>query len=177
MRGRRGRPGFAVRLGIERDIEACVELVVAIGEGRAAAWWDTLTKTVADGVHRALFVAEAEGSVVGYGRVVYAAPPDAEPAAAPKGWYLLGLVVDEAWRRRGIGETLTTARMGWVAQRADRVYYFTSRHNVASQALHRRLGFVEYPGDWVPPGGSPRDAATQRFYYADLRQAPDGGQG
>jgi hypothetical protein len=38
--------------------------VAAIGAGEAAAWRQTLTRTVRDGQRRALFVAEACGQVV-----------------------------------------------------------------------------------------------------------------
>lgn len=84
------------------------------------------------------------------------------------GWYLLGLVVDQGWRRRGIGEALTRTRMAWVAQRADHLYYFTAHGNRASQALHERLGFVKMTGTWVPPGGKAADAAHQEFYHVAL---------
>jgi len=159
---------FIVRMGSERDVEACVRLAVGIGAGDAAAWRRTMTRTVRDGRERALFVAEARDQVVGYGRVVYA-PGDATAAgSAPAGWYLLGLVVDQAWRRRGIGEALTRARMTWVADRSDRLYCFTGPGNLASRALHERLGFTPLTGTWIPPGGRPEDAGSQRFYRADL---------
>jgi ribosomal protein S18 acetylase RimI-like enzyme len=165
---RRKRAEFIIRPGAERDVETCVRLVVALGAGEDATWRQTLTRTVRDGKRRALFVAEADGQLAGYGRVVCI---DADPqvkGAAPAGWYLLGLVVDRAWRRRGIGEALTRARMAWVAERSPRVYYFTGRGNLASQALHQRLGFTEMPGTWIPPGGRPEDARSQQFYRAEL---------
>jgi GNAT superfamily N-acetyltransferase len=99
----RQKSDFSVRLGTESDVEACVRLVVAIGAGEEDAWRHTLTRTVRDGVRRALFVAEAEGQVAGYGRVVLAGKDPGMAEAAPPGWYLLGLVVSQAWRRRGIG--------------------------------------------------------------------------
>ena len=137
----RTHTGFIVRMGAKADVEACTRLAVAIGAGTADAWRQTLSRTVRDGQQRALFVADASGQVVGYGRVVCtdagpAVPADtAVPRAAPPGWYLLGLVVDEAWRRRGIGEALTKARMAWVSERSSRLYCFTSHANLASQAL------------------------------------------
>jgi ribosomal protein S18 acetylase RimI-like enzyme len=164
----RERAGFIVRMGTEGDVEACVRLVVAIGAGEAAPWRQTLSRTVRDGRQRALFVAEANGQLVGYGRVVCV---DADPKvaeAAPPGWYLLGLVVDEAWRRRGIGEALTRARMAWVSGRSNRLYCFTHRGNAASQALHERLGFTKLPGTWIPPGGRSADTSSVQFYRADL---------
>src|ERR1700729_3105410 len=95
--------GFTVRPGAPEDVEACVHLAVAIGAGSATRWRDTLTRTVRDGQERALFAAEAAGAVVAYGRVVLFQPDPVTPDPAPRGWYLLGLVVDQAWRRRGIG--------------------------------------------------------------------------
>jgi len=159
-----------VRLGAEGDVAACVRLVLSLDLDDEAAWRQTLTRTVQDGERRALFVAEAGGHVVGYGRVVHTEPDRGIPSAAPRGWYLLGLVVDRAWRRRGIGEALTKARMAWVAERSDRLYYFTGHGNLASQALHERLGFRPLPGGWIPPGGTPEDARTQRFYSVDLQK-------
>jgi GNAT superfamily N-acetyltransferase len=159
---------FTVRLGTEGDVEACVPLVVAIGAGEEAAWRQTLTRTVRDGERRALFVAEAGGQVVGYGRVACAEADPKVPGSAPSGWYLLGLVVDQAWRRRGIGEALTRARMAWVSERSERLHYFTGHGNLASQALHKRLGFTEMPGTWIPPGGRPEDARSEQFYCAGL---------
>jgi ribosomal protein S18 acetylase RimI-like enzyme len=160
---------FTVRPAGPGDVEACVRLVTALGAGPEARWRSTLTRTVHDGRDRALFVAEAIGEVVAYGRVVLFRPDPATPDTAPPGWYLLGLVVDSAWRRRGIGEALTATRMAWVAGRADRVYYFTAHENRGSQELHQRLGFAPLAGTWVPPGGSPEDAQRQRFYCAPLK--------
>ena len=68
-----------------------------------------------------------------------------------------------------VGETLTRARMAWVGERADQVYYFTKPGNRVSLELHERLGFVQLPGRWVPPGSQPGDAGTQRFYRASVR--------
>jgi GNAT superfamily N-acetyltransferase len=153
-----------VRLATADDIPACVQLVVAIGAGSATEWRETLLRTVRDGVDRVLFVAQvADGPVVGYGRVVRAQPP-----AFPDGWYLLGLVVDPRWRRRGIGAALTAARTRWVAERADRVYYFKHQANRASQDLHTALGFRPVPGEFLPPGGTAEFAETQRLFVADI---------
>jgi predicted N-acetyltransferase YhbS len=154
-------------------VEACVRLVVALGAGEEASWRQTLTRTVRDGQRRALFVAEARGQVVGYRRVVWFEADPHVAGAAPAGWYLLGLVVDQAWRRRGIGEALTRVRLAWVAERSQRRYYFTGRGNLASQALHQRFGFTEMAGTWIPPG----DARSQQFYCAELHGDPFEGQG
>jgi ribosomal protein S18 acetylase RimI-like enzyme len=154
---------FMVRLGTEVDVAQCVSLIGAVGLDDPNAWLDTLRTTVRDGVERVLFVAEARGEIVGYGRAVRGRAP-----VDPAGWYLLGVTVAPQWRRKGIGEALTLRRMQWVAERADAVYYFTHRDNLVSQALHERLGFHETQASFVPPGGTPEFAATQRLYVARL---------
>src|ERR1700761_23821 len=67
---------FTVRPGAPEDVEACVHLAVAIGAGSVTRWRGTLTRTIRDGQERALFVAEAAGAVVAYGRVVLFRPAD-----------------------------------------------------------------------------------------------------
>lgn len=159
---------FIIRLGTGQDVDGCARLVAGLGAGEEAVWRQTLMRAMRDGQHRALFVAQARGQVVGYGWVVHWEGDPADAATAPAGWYLLGLVVDAAWRRRGISEALTKARMAWAAERSSFVYYFTGHQNLASRALHMRLGFMVMPGTWIPPGGRPEDAGSQQFYRAEL---------
>lgn len=103
--------------------------------------------------NRKLFVAVAERQVVGYGRVAYFEPPDnASARVAPAGYYLSGLLVSEAWRRQGLGERLTAARLSWIFRRANDVWYFSNAQNRVSLALHAKLGFVEITRDFVYPG-------------------------
>ena len=54
-----------------------------------------------------------------------------------------GLLVAPQLRRRGIAEALTRARMAWTFERAPEVWYFTNARNLASIALHAKLGFGE----------------------------------
>ena len=168
--GARRKPAdFTIRPGAERDVQACVRLVVALGAGRGrrlAANPDPDECAMASAVPCWWQMPTARSSAMAASVCVAANPQVA--GAAPAGGYLLGLVVDQAWRRRGIGEALTRARMAWVAERSPRVYYFTGRGNLASQALHQRLGFTEMPGTWIPPGGHPDDAQSQQFYCAEL---------
>jgi len=91
-----------------------------------------------------LLAAEIDGMAVGVGKCRYfARDADAPPDTGPEGWYLAGVVIDERYRRRGIGRRLTTARLEWIAARADAAYYFTNARNAASIALHREFGFEE----------------------------------
>lgn len=99
-------------------------------------------------------VAECCGNVVGYGRASLLTPTGREGARnVPDGWYLTGVVVESAFRRRGIGAALTTARIDALAERGvKRVFYFVNDANRASLALHRDLGFEELTRDFVFPG-------------------------
>lgn len=99
--------------------------------------------------------AEIDGRIVGYGKVSLARPaPDAPPNAAPAGYYLGGVTVDPAYRRRGIAHELTRRRRDWIARRAAEAYYFASALNRASIDLHARFGFVEVTRDFFVPGAS-----------------------
>ena len=105
-----------------------------------------------------VFVAEIGHHLVGFarGRRLEHAR-DGLPLVLPEGWYLTGVIVDPAWRRRGLGEVLTAARLEWLRRRTDAAYYVASRLNQASIALHERFGFHEiargfdYPRADLPP--------------------------
>jgi ribosomal protein S18 acetylase RimI-like enzyme len=99
-----------------------------------------------------LLVASVHGDVVAYGRAVRFTPPVEAPSnVIPEGWYLMGLLVDPPFRRRGIGERLTRARLDWLRARAPRCFYYASALNRASIDLHQRLGFEELTRDfWAP---------------------------
>jgi ribosomal protein S18 acetylase RimI-like enzyme len=91
-----------------------------------------------------VLLAEVASEIVGFGKAAYVkVPPDCDAGLGPEGWYLNGVVVDPAHRRRGVGRRLTRARIRWVARRSDSVYYFANSRNLVSIALHERFGFVE----------------------------------
>ena len=99
-----------------------------------------------------LLVALVSGEVVGFARAGRLRPPNDAPAdTLPDGWYLLGVIVVDAWRRHGIGRDLTKARLAWIAERADAAYYFVNARNRASFDLHHDLGFVEISRDFSAP--------------------------
>jgi ribosomal protein S18 acetylase RimI-like enzyme len=104
---------------------------------------------------RVLLAAVVKGMVIGFARAGRMAPPaGAQAGDMPDGWFLLGVMVADAWRRRGIGRAMTLPRLRWIGERADAAYYFTNAGNKTSIALHRELGFVEIDPDFRAPGVS-----------------------
>lgn len=108
-----------------------------------------------------ILVAEHSQTVVGFGRINYfEGGQGVEFNSAPSGWYLGGIIVIPELRGHGIGHALTLARLRWVAERADEVFYFVNALNQVSIALHDQFGFVE---------------VTREFYYP--RVSFTGGEG
>jgi ribosomal protein S18 acetylase RimI-like enzyme len=151
--GRRGGPpeGLALRPATRGDLDALAALRAARDEMPVDAARAIFERQLAR-ADACVLVAAAGGAVVGYGVVArFEPPPDAPGNCAPAGWYLAGVVVAEAARRRGIGAALTEARLAWIAARAPRAYYFASARNRATIDLHARCGFRELTRDfWYP---------------------------
>jgi len=56
----------------------------------------------------------------------------------------LGMLVDAAWRRRGVGSQLMETGIAWARERgAHKVVLEVWPHNTAAQALYRKFGFAE----------------------------------
>lgn len=110
--------------------------------------------------------------VIGFGRAGLV-DPDALVGArgVPPGWYLLGLVVVDDWRRRGVGLELTRRRLEVLAQRTEVAYYVANAANRASLDLHARLGFAELSRAFDWPGMSFEGGAGV-LCRADLASRP-----
>jgi ribosomal protein S18 acetylase RimI-like enzyme len=93
------------------------------------------------------------GRIVGFGRAGWIDPAGRRGFRnVPAGWYLLGVVVVDAWRRQGIGRELTRRRLAWIAERAPAAYFVANARNRPSLDLHAALGFVEVRRDLQWPG-------------------------
>ena len=145
-----------VRMAEPGDLPRIAALMAERDGGDVASHLDPLGRelgAIRGGAHRALWVEAIDGTVVAYARAQRFEPPADAPAnTAPAGWYLTGVIVDPALRRRGIGEALTAARIAWLAGRADTVYYFANARNAPTIDMHARLGFREVTRDFTFPG-------------------------
>ena len=134
------------------DVGECAALAAA-REGDDMARWAEVFRRRAEADPVTTFVARVDGEIAGFGAVGWLDNAEADGARrVPPGWFLTGLVVAPAWRRRGIGAALTAHRLDWVRGRAEVVYYFANARNGATIDLHRRLGFEEVTREFAIPG-------------------------
>ncbi|MFI6862707.1 GNAT family N-acetyltransferase [Streptomyces sp. NPDC050421] len=121
------------------DVPALAALQARARGGEAEEWAERISR--ARSAERSLVItAKVSGEAVGYANAAFL--PEHPVDHAPAGYYLTGVTVDPAWRRRGIAKLLTLRRMDWVRGRAPAVRCFVSAGNRASLDLHRELGFV-----------------------------------
>jgi ribosomal protein S18 acetylase RimI-like enzyme len=147
--------GLAVREAAAGDRDALARIAPERQGGTLEEQLSRFEKELAGAGDRLILVAEIEGGIVAYGRAKLFRPADDAPAnCAPAGWYLGGVIVSPAHRRRGIGAELTWRRLAWIAGRAEEAFYFVNARNRASIDLHARFGFVERTRDFWYPGAT-----------------------
>jgi aminoglycoside 6'-N-acetyltransferase I len=123
------------------DVASAVELVTRVLRVKPGDLGEQFAADITDD-SRQMFVAKANGQVIAYGRVAELAAGEAAPGTPP-GYYLSGVLVEPAWRGRGIATALTRARLRWVFARTDEAFYVAGADNTASLRLHAALGFQE----------------------------------
>jgi ribosomal protein S18 acetylase RimI-like enzyme len=123
------------------DVASAVELAVRVLRVKAGDRGDQFAADIT-GEQRQMFVAKVNSQVVAYGRVLELVADEAGPGT-PAGYYLGGVLVEPAWRGRGIATALTRARLRWAFARTGTVFYVTGADNAASLHLHAALGFQE----------------------------------
>jgi ribosomal protein S18 acetylase RimI-like enzyme len=123
------------------DVVSAVDLVTRVLRVKPGDRGEQFASDINDD-SRQMFVAKANGQVIGYGRVAGLAAGEAGPGTPP-GYYLTGVLVEPVWRSRGIATALTRARLRWVFARTEQAFYVTGADNTASLLLHAALGFQE----------------------------------
>jgi ribosomal protein S18 acetylase RimI-like enzyme len=164
--------GLVVRPAEADDLEAIAELFAVREDAPVEAGRALFAKRLDDVRAGRAFVvvAQVAGRVVGYGKAeLFAPPPDAPTNVAPAGWYLAGVVVDPAHRRRGVGLALTAARLDWIGGRSGKAWYFANVRNLATIDLHRALGFIEATRDFSFPGVT-FEGGVGILFVRDLRR-------
>ncbi|MFJ9691599.1 GNAT family N-acetyltransferase [Kitasatospora sp. NPDC101183] len=137
--GERREPVAAVVAeAVEEDVAVLARLQARARGGEAGEWAVRIRRAIG-GERGVVITAKVAGEAVGYASVAYL--PEHPQDCAPAGYYLTGVTVDPAWRRRGLGASLTRWRMEWVWGRGEAVWCFVSAGNRASLDLHRELGF------------------------------------
>lgn len=132
------------------DVRACATLAAAREDEPMDRWIGAFQRALEDD-RQLVLVARSGSDLVGYGKASWLQLP--ADCNAPSGWYLTGVVVDPAVRRRGVGRLLTRARLIELRRRGVRqVWYFANALNQASLALHAHLGFGEITRDFAIPG-------------------------
>lgn len=144
-------PDAVVRVGVRDDLTQTGALA-AHREGGLVSTWVARHERRFDADGNALFVVEHAGRIVGYGWVAWLTPVAHGGRNAPDGWYLNGMVIDPALRRRGLGRRLTQKRIDWALRRGEAVHYVVAASNRASRDLHASLGFEEVTDDFRLPG-------------------------
>jgi GNAT superfamily N-acetyltransferase len=154
------------------DVPALAVLQARARGGSAGEWAERIDRA-RRGERCVVVTAKVSGEAVGYANVAFL--PEHPVDHAPAGYYLTGVTVDPAWRRRGLARLLTRWRMNWVWERDSAIWCFISARNPASLDLHRELGFdhvvigavfqgVEFAGGegWLLRAGR-RQAARARY--------------
>ena len=165
--------GLVIRAARSSDLVEVAELA-AEREGEAFdKWLVAFERTHAEALsgRSLLVVASLAERIIAYGKVGYfASPTDSLPNVAPEGWYLTGVVVRSAYRRRGLGLQLTVARLAWIRERSRNAYFFANERNRASIELHRAAGFVELTRDFHFPGAQ-FEGGSGIMFVCDLHQS------
>ncbi|WBO64242.1 GNAT family N-acetyltransferase [Streptomyces camelliae] len=120
------------------DVPVLAALQARARGGAAAEWADRIHRACSR-EHSLVVTAKVDGETVGYANTEFL--PEHPVDHAPAGYYLTGVTVDPAWRRRGIGGLLTRRRMDWVRERDSAVWCFIAADNRPSLDLHREFGF------------------------------------
>ncbi len=131
--------GFAIRAAGEGDAERIATLSEQLGYPTDAEAMLKRLRAIGRRPDHGVFVAEAEGNVVGWVHV-YAVAALESPAHAEIG----GLVVDEAHRGRGIGRALMERAEAWARDMGlGAVRLRSNVIRAEAHAFYERIGYAQ----------------------------------
>lgn len=131
---------IAIRPAAKADAPDLARLVTQLGYPASAGEMAERVEALSGRPEYALFVAETSGRVVG---LVGAFLGYALEFSGPWG-RLMGLVVDEPFRGRGIGARLMEQIEGWLRDRgATRLTLTSGKQRADAHRFYRRLGYEE----------------------------------
>lgn len=138
---------------------AFVTFLPPLAMEKSRAHWKRVSSEVAQG-HRVLLGAWVEGALAGTVQLDLATPENQQHRAE-----LVKLLVDPAYRRRGIGEALMRRAEQTALRLGRRLLTLDTKAGDEGERLYRRLGWTE--GGYIPDFA--QDAAGQgfatRFFY------------
>ena len=144
---------------------ASVSFLPPLRTDAAQGFWRRSLADIALG-HKAIWVAWADGELVGTVTLDLAMPPN-QPHRAE----VAKLLVHPNARRRGVAQALMAALEAEAAQRGRRLLTLDTRADDAGEALYRRLGWQEagrIPGFALNADGS---AAATIFFFKQIGNA------
>ena len=128
----------ALRLHALADAPEAFGSTLAREEAFPEEVWHERAMGGAAGGDRVTFIAEQDGRWIGLATGL-AADPDGSETSGPM---LVGMFVEGAARRRGVGAALVESILGWArAREAAQLALWVTSGNEAAIALYRRCGF------------------------------------
>ncbi|MFC5380142.1 GNAT family N-acetyltransferase [Aquipuribacter nitratireducens] len=136
-----GPAAARVRRAAPDDVAALAALA---REHHGTGGWEERLREALMAGELVLVAEEPPGTIVGYARAGVRAPsPDDLPDdPSPSGWYVTGLVVAVAHRRRGVARRLVADVLA-MRPAGEPVWSVVNARDEMSLALHAALGFTE----------------------------------
>lgn len=132
--------GLLIRDARREDAAALVELLDQLGYPASAGAVTRRVERLAASAADHLVVAELDGRVVGLAALHVSSSVEHDEDAGK----LSAMIVDEAYRRRGIGEALVVAIEREARTRGCRLLFLTTaEHRKDAHEFYRRVGFEE----------------------------------
>jgi ribosomal protein S18 acetylase RimI-like enzyme len=142
---------FETRLALDQDILRIAEITEEHDSKGIdlyiKAFQDQINQNKEENSYALIFVTLLEGKVVGHGKLFkYCCEEMAVDFKSPEGWYLNGIIVDPAFRRKGVAKELLKNRENFISQYNEKnnLYSIVSAENKPSIKYHESLGFKEH---------------------------------